>query len=229
MGRIIVLCLVFLSLLSFPGHACALGDSGVTGYLWLDNYDYAYNPSLVVTNPLDTKTATAAFTVPDINFDSRQFDQPQKVSFNQFLHIPDKDPYKQWTIPAGSSFDPSSQMFNNKNGKEGIFFQFDWDMTLKNGTLPFRITYDDGFFLRLGTGETFPVTDLPPSSGIIDVPITQEFSLSKAPGMYHFTLYYGAINDTSTHVIIFATPEPGSILLLGLGLAGIGFIMRKRL
>jgi hypothetical protein len=222
MGRFFVLCLVFLSLLSFPVNASALGDSGVTGYLWLNALSNAQSPA----NGPPTSPYTAKFTVSDINFDSRRVDNPQTINFNAFLTG------VQWLSYNPQNFDPTRAMFTNpyEIEKEGIFFQFEWDMTLPKGTLPFRITYDDGFFLLLSTGDKFPVTDPPPSSGIIEDPITQKFDLNVLQsGQYHFILSYGAINDTSTHVIIFATPEPGTILLLGLGLAGIGFVMRKRL
>jgi hypothetical protein len=221
MWRLIVLCLVFLSLLSYPGHACALD---ITGEVWLNAFASAENPALgppkLPSNPNITAPANASFKVTDFNFDSLRFKNPQNVTFNEFLNI--TDPAKQWTIPSGSNFDPGSPMFNGMNGKEGIFFKFEWSMDVFG---PIIITHDDGFQLQVvPKGITIDKYTSPvknPEDAVID--------LGLAPGNYSFTLSYGAINDTESHVLIIRTPEPGTLLLLGLGLVGIGLTMRKRL
>ena len=41
------------------------------------------------------------------------------------------------------------------------------------------------------------------------------------------TLYYGALSDLLIMCLSSATPEPGSMLLLGLGVMGIGILRRR--
>jgi hypothetical protein len=223
MGRFLVLCLVFLSLLSFPGHACALD---ITGEVWLNAFASAENPaSGPPKSPSDPNIpvpADAAFKVTDINFDSLRFKIPQNVTFNEFLNI--TDPVKQWTIPKGSTFDPGVPMFIGMNGKEGIFFKFSWPLFLQAGALPVTITHDDGFYFFTSDGqiinESKPVYEKTPAITTFDLNVPSN-------GEYTFTIYYGAINDSDDHVLIFRTPEPGSLLMLGLGILGIGVLRRR--
>jgi hypothetical protein len=46
-------------------------------------------------------------------------------------------------------------------------------------------------------------------------------------GTYNVWLSYWAVDDSDTHVLMFNTPEPGTMLLLGLGLIGIGILRRR--
>jgi len=211
MGRYLVLCLIFLSVLSFPGNA-----SAIFGEVWsTDAYENALDPS---KGP-PSSAHDATFNVDIINFDSRRLgNQAKNISFDEFLNFP------KWTY-LGSEFDPGKKMFENNgqgNGDEGIFFKFTWELSLSPGSNPLTIIHDDGFYLLLATGKSFDF------SGQFDEPVISKIDLDvSSSGNYAVTLYYGALNDTLTQVLIVTTPEPGTMLLLGLGVIGIGILRRK--
>jgi hypothetical protein len=234
MGRLIVLCLVFLSLLSFPGHACAI----ITGELWFTNaLSSALNPaSGPPKDPAGNPTSPdATFNVSDINFDSRLYPiQPGQpgLSYNQFLNITDSSP-NQWTSGVPLPLDPSKSMFssiatNPNRPDQGIFFRFTMLLDIPAGLLPFTVFNNDGFYVFTSDGQIRNYSDqvLTDTPAKPDPPIV--FDYRNAGGEYLFTIYYGALNDTANHVLIFRTPEPGTLLLLGLGLIGIGISRGRR-
>ena len=205
MGRLIVLCLIFLSVLSFPGNTSAL----ITGEIWQNALNSAKNPAL---GP-PSATADATFKVNgDINFSGNT----PSLTFGQFLNSP--------LVWQSSSIDPDKPMFSNtrKDPDQGIFFRFTWSLDLPAGLSPVTITHDDGFYFFDVSGNSAG------KNGVFEGPLVSTFPVMvKDPGGYLSTLYYGALNDTNTHVLIFSTPEPGSMLLLALGIIGIG-VLRKR-
>jgi hypothetical protein len=210
MGRFFVLCLVFLSFLSFPGHACALD---ISGEVWLNAKPFAENP---VKRPAYDPDAT--FTVSDINFDSARVGNPPGIKFDQFL-----TGLSNW---KSSSIKQDAQMFDtNDPSQQGIFFQFTWSMDAVAGQF-FTVTHDDGFVLEIPA----QLITIDKYKSPIKIPESVTFNSElQNTGNFVFVLSYGVLSDPPTHVLILATPEPGSMLLLGLGLAGIGFIIRKRL
>jgi hypothetical protein len=212
MRRLIVLCLIFLPLLSFPGNADA-----IFGEIWSTNaYENALNPSIGPPNDNTGATAKpdATFNVDIINFDS----QAKNISFDEFLNFP------KWTY-LGPEFDPEKKMFGNNgggNGDEGIFFKFTWELSLSEGSNLFTVVHDDGFYLLLANGKSYDF------SGQFDKPESSKVDLKvSSPGNYAVTLNYGALSDTSSHALIVTTPEPGTMLLLGLGVIGIGILRRR--
>ena len=211
MGRLIVLCLIFLSVLSFPGNASAL----INGQVWAtDALNSALDPS---TGPPAGLEPSAKFTVSDINFSSIL----AGVTFDAFLGKPD------WDEKSFNNFKPSDPMFTSTAGTgkatEGIFFRFEIPLTVTSKTMPITIIYDDGFAYYLFSKE--PIQE---ASGIIEKPLQLTFPANAAPGEYFFaTLNFGALNDTDSHTIIFRTPEPGTLLLLGLGLIVVGVLRRR--
>ena len=217
MGRLIVLCAIFLSVLSFPGNATAIiyGEVWNTGAL-----SSAANPAL--GPPKDVQPdgtfkdalPNATFTVNgDINFAGNT----PSLTFGQFLNSP-----LDW---VSSSIKLDYLMFSKTSPvpDQGIFFRFTWSLDLPAGSSPVTITHDDGFFLQLSTGKT-----IDQYTEKVGSPAEAKFDLTvPSDGTYVITLNYGALNDTDSHVLIFRTPEPGSMLLLALGIIGIGVLRRR--
>jgi len=211
MGRATVLCLAILSLLMAPGLAGAIQ---ISGSVWATGAEeYALAPSKAFGQYLPTPNAT--FTTESINFDSRNLpaEQQKIITFNQFLNSP------AWDKASFVNFDPDKSMFA---ASKGVFFQFTWSLDLPAGSSQVNITHDDGFFF-------FDVSGFKAGEdGVFKEPKVSSFDVMvKDPGKYNVTLNYGALNNTDTHVLIFSTPEPGSMLLLALGIIGIGVLRRR--
>ena len=214
MRRLIVLCLIFLSLLSFPGNASAISIEGAiwSNYLLSSAQDPFKGPPSA--NP------DATFKVESINFDSRRVAKPKNITYDEFLNRP------VWAIPQESKFNPDQQMFpENYKGDEGVYFILTWDIPYSGGSFPITIIHDDGFVFSLGTGDSVRSEDQ-----YYKEPQTSKFDLNMFkldPGTYTVWLNYWAVNDSDTHVLIVSTPEPGSMLLLALGIIGIGVLRRR--
>ena len=108
-------------------------------------------------------------------------------------------------------------MFENNgggNGDEGIFFKFTWELSLSEGSNLFTVLNDDGFYLLLANGKSF---DFP---GKFAEPEIREVDLKVSrSGNYAVTLYYGALSDTSAHVMIVKTPNRVQCFSWGLALS----------
>ena len=212
MGRLIVLCLMCISVLAFPGN---VGAISIEGAVWsTDAYDFAKNPSLGAPSV----DPDAYFLVEAINFDSLRSEKPKNIIFDEFLNP------LEWKIPENSKFKPDEKMFNGNNqGDEGIFFRFTFTLDLSGGTLPVTISHDDGFVFSIPIFQyEYSVPDP------VETPQVAKFDLKGFdPGQYTVILDFGAINDSDSHVLIFSTPEPGSMLLLFLGIMGIGVLRRR--
>ena len=216
MRRASVLFLVFLSVFLSPGNACSII---IEGSVWSTNATYyAERPN---EGPPQGVAADANFQVADINFDSARVQQPKNITFNEFLNYP------TWFIPSDSKFDPDKKMFANNgqgNGDEGVFFSFSIPLDLTSGlSLPVTLVFDDGVEFSILNQVLFGEPD--PDGG----PRTAKFAIGGYDtGQYTGILQYGALSDGVPDVLIFRTPEPFTILLLGIGLVALGIAACRR-
>jgi hypothetical protein len=225
MGRLIVLCLIFLSLLSFPGN---VGAITIEGAVWsTDAYKYALDPSL---GPPERKP-DATFEIESINFDSRlikDIKERSLITYNQFLNNPTK-----WdnSMNPELGLKPGASMFPTSDPNQGIFFRFTiTPFDVSKDAQPVTVIHDDGInFSIFNVFELYkddpdaakPVKGLEPAVTSINLK-------GVPPGNYSLAvLDYGALNDTANHVLIYNTPEPWTMLLLGLGMLGLGILRRK--
>ena len=161
---------------------------------------------------LDLKPSTAAtatFTVNEINFNNSSF-----ASYNTFLNSP------TWLT------DPLSvkNSFISSSGYIGTFFEF-------KGTANFAsnitVNHDDGFFMILDqNGSNKYKFDKSQN-----VSATSD-SFSIVAGTYDFDILYSADNTFPEVLQITGmsnpVPEPGTMALLGLGMAGLAIYGKRR-
>jgi len=125
---------------------------------------------------------------------------------------------------------------------DDTLFQFQGTTTLADQTI-YTFQHDDGFVLYLNgvavVNEGGPTSPAVTNFCVGDSSYCSGYAYSAAPGTYSFTLDYAEV-DGPTAVLVTdlpltgplpssVTPEPGSVLMLGSGLAALAAALRRRL
>lgn len=210
-----IMALVAGALLMMATSAMA---TSFTGSLWqgVAADPFAYNP---ISGP-PSFAASATFTLDDIDFDSRRTGGNNNT-YQKFLQgsATTNDNNLQWV--TGSEL---ANTFYTSSGFHGTFFDF-------KGTAYFDshvdVVHDDGFALILKQGG---VTKYIKDYSTPVSPKLNDFNITA--GLYDFEIRYGATNSFPEVLTIDGmsapVPEPGTIILLGAGLAGLGLYGRRR-
>ncbi len=180
----------------------------IQGSLWTPASESAQDPGIV-----PTYSATATFTVDALNFDSRRGTE----TYDDFLKGSTTENINNLTWLTWDSLSYTRNDFYTANG-EGSFFQFTGTAYFDADT---TIIHDDGFYLTLGNTIYDYSTPTAPTP----------HSLGNAAGNYNFTMNYGAWNGFPEVLLAPMSnpvPEPGTMLLLGLGILGLAGIGRKK-
>jgi hypothetical protein len=108
-------------------------------------------------------------------------------------------------------------------------FQFTGTVGLVSGNNSFVVGHDDGVVLTIA-GST--VVNAPGPTGFDATPFNV---VNPGPtGNYSFTLDYAeccgapGILEFSINNVVVGTPEPATMAILGTGLAGLGFLRRRK-
>jgi hypothetical protein len=214
-GLTIIIAVCFM-ILMFGGSSFALP---LSGKIWtITNYGTNAGQSEGAIAITPGTTPLALFQVNAINFDSRNF--AGSATYNQFLSnaltgAPGPNGLVWGTLAAG--FDKDGSIATNATTTS--FFQFTGN-TFFSST--FTILHDDGIFLTID-GHNITAFETPTTPELATINLA---SIGLAEGYHDFTLNYAAWNGYP-EVLTLKTPEPMTLLLLGLGMLGVAGIGRK--
>jgi hypothetical protein len=207
-GLTIIVAAFFLVLM-LGGNSQAL----INGSIWAPSTNLYNDVTHDLTDSFFTGlgTANATFTVNSINFDSG---------------ASSAESYASWlTTGGGLSFITGSVFASGliqTSNTTASFFQFTGTATFPAS---FSIRHDDGIQLYID-GILLPTTNaIDPSH-----PTTPELSpYAVSAGVHTFTLNYAAWNGYPEvlQAPSIVTPEPTTMLLLGLGMLGVAVLRRK--
>jgi hypothetical protein len=187
-----------------------------SGALWQGTSadTYANNP---IAGP-PAFSASATFTVDDINFDSRRGGGANNT-YQKFLQGDASSNINNLQWVTGSSL---ANTFYTSSGFHGSFFDIQ-GIAYFDGTVD--VWHDDGFALILKQNGNLKYTFN------YSTPVSPTLNtLTLTAGLYDFEVRYGATNSFPEVLTIDGmsapVPEPGTMLLLGLGLMGVAGIRR---
>lgn len=149
----------------------------------------------------------ATFTTAAINYDSRVTGYTPAA----FLNTP--------VFTPSNLFDPSADLNNSAIVMTGMHW-------MAPGLNRFYVTHDDGVYIMI-PGLAFTLDSSGPTS-----PQTTYFNILNpgAAGFYSFTLNYAECCGAPATLItnLGSTPEPGTLVLLGSGIVGLGGVLRRK-
>jgi hypothetical protein len=203
-----IMVAAFFLVLMLGGNSQAL----INGSIWAPNANYnSSTHDLTNTFFAGLGTANATFTVNSINFDS-----------GALL----AESYASWlTTGGGLSFSTGAGFAAGNiltSGASASLFQFTGTATFPAS---FSIRHDDGIQLYIDGILLTPTDASDPS-----FPTPPEFTpYAVSAGVHTFTLNYAAWNGMPEvlQAPSIVTPEPTTMLLLGLGMLGVAVLRRK--
>jgi len=184
--------------------------TSINGVLWTAT---GYNLSVHNLASISPTNTIGSFTVDQLNFDTRTYGD----TYTKWLQGSSSNMNGlNWTSAAPSGFITDSNV--------ATFFQFTGTGYFAANT---KITHDDGVVLWL----TSPTSTSPTMYDFSYPTSPQESFLGNTAGVYNFVLNYAAWNGFPEvlEVNIAPVPEPGTMMLLGIGLGGLAIFGKRRM